>query len=90
MAQNPSQYQAGCKAGLTGNLSCATNKPDQIYMGIYMVTNVVVLLSPTIELGINMGITFGDAKYKQIDTYNRKGNTSVTHTPLRPCNGLSI
>ncbi len=32
------------------NLSHITNKPDQIVTGVYMGTNVVVLLSPTIEL----------------------------------------
>ncbi len=39
-----------CKAGLMGNLSHVTNKPDWIVMGVYVGTNVVVLLSPTIEL----------------------------------------
>ena len=44
---------------------------------------MVVLVSPTIELGINMGITKGDAKYKQTDRYNRKVNISITQLQLQ-------
>jgi len=38
-----------CKAGLTRDLSRATNKPDRVYTGLYVGYNVVVLPSSTVE-----------------------------------------